>query len=321
MLACVLVALLFCTPGQAGPPKKVIFTVLGDWGIPNLPYTAVMAKVSDAQKSQFTVAVGDNFYKGVSVGGTQHGVESISDPKWQSIFEKQFTQPFFKKNWYVIAGNHDYDGNEMAQVQYTKVSPGRRWKFPSLYYTFKKYMAQKVSVQFFMIDSQPLYLPATALKAYGRTKDFAQLKWIERQLKQSTATWKIMFAHHPIYTSKGKREWLIDNLVPLLHKYKVALFVSGHMHTFQHMKTPKLDYITVGSTGIQQSVPIKNVGGVRHVFSYPTQAQDQSPQCANDVCRGFAIVTVQGRGSLTLKFYNTQGKLIYTTNPIKNPNI
>jgi len=276
-LGCVLLA-------QAGAaPKNLIFTVIGDWGVPNLPYSNVMAQVSTARKSQFTVAIGDNFYKGVTIGGTSHGVSSVNDPKWDSVFEKQFPQPFFHKNWYVIAGNHDYDGNEKAQVEYTKKS--KRWKFPSLYYTFTKKLEKKVSVQFFMIDSHVLWTSDRALEAYGRNRDMKQLAWIEKQLKASKATWKIMFSHHPIYTSRGKRDWLVQKLVPLLEKYKVAAFVSGHVHTFQHVKSPKIDYFTVGSTGIQGTLSVgKKVGGIKHVFTYPTSAQISTPSCANSSC-------------------------------------
>jgi hypothetical protein len=308
---------LFCGVALSAQSNNLVFTVIGDWGVPSVPFTDKIAQVSKAKGSQFTVALGDNFYKGVSIGGKQHGVSSTKDPKWKSVFEDQFHQPFFRKRWYVIAGNHDYDGNEMAQVRYTKKS--KRWYFPSLYYTFPKRLSKKDVVQFFMLDTHVLWSTDRGLEAYGRKKDLKQLAWIEKQLKKSKATWKIVFGHHPIYTSKGKSEWLVKKLVPLFHKYKVAAYVNGHVHVFQHVKSPKLDYFTVGSTGIQGTLPVKSGGGIKHGFTYPTESQINTPQCANLACRGFAIMKVKGSKTMNLQFFNTRGELVYTSPDIKNP--
>lgn len=38
-----------------------------------------------------------------------------------------------RAKWLMVAGNHDYEGNITAQLEYSKKSP--RWFFPSLYYT------------------------------------------------------------------------------------------------------------------------------------------------------------------------------------------
>jgi len=216
-------------------------------------------------------------------------------------------------------GNHDYDGDEMAQVQYAKQHKQKRWKFPSLYYTFTKKLAKGITVQFFMLDSMVLTSTDAHLQEYGRSKDIRQLMWLETELKKSKANWRLVFAHHPIYTSKGKKAYLIKKLVPLLERNKVATFVNGHVHTFDHVKSKKIDYFTVGSTGIQDTIVEKNVAGITHKFTYPTAAQISSGMCPGDICRGFAVMTV-GRKSLILQFYNTMGNLVYTTMKIKNPN-
>jgi len=316
VLLAALLGLLCVSSVLAAKPKNLVFTIIGDWGVPNLPYTNVMAQVSTAKNSQFTLAIGDNFYKGITIGGTQHGVTGTDDPKWKTVFENQFPQPFFHKPWYVLAGNHDYDGNEKAQVEYTKLS--KRWNFPSLYYEFVKKSKTGGSVQFFMTDSHVLWSGDSALASSGRKKDLKQLKWLERELKKSKATWKIVLGHHPIYTSKGSKEWLVKKVVPLFEKYKVAAYINGHMHTFQHMKSPKLSYLTVGSTGIQGTAALKKVKGVKHIKTYPTKEQDKSAECANSSCRGFAVVTVKNKKNLVLGFYNTKGQLVYSAR-IKNP--
>ena len=66
------------------------FVVIGDWGgQPEAPYTTdaerevaeQMGKTAAAISSQFTVALGDNFY--------DTGVKDASDPRFQATFEVQ----------------------------------------------------------------------------------------------------------------------------------------------------------------------------------------------------------------------------------------
>ena len=68
------------------------FLVLGDWGgSPDPPYTteaeksvaSVMGSVAASEKSQFTLALGDNFY--------DQGVRDVSDPRFNYTFEVRFS--------------------------------------------------------------------------------------------------------------------------------------------------------------------------------------------------------------------------------------
>jgi acid phosphatase len=316
LAACIL---LLAVVAFAAVPKNVVFTVIGDWGVPNLgkTYLDKMAKISTDRNSQFTIAIGDNFYK---ANTDKIGVSSTTDPKWKTVFEDQFTQAFFKKPWYVIAGNHDYDANEKAQVDYSTLS--NRWNFPSMYYNFTKRMAKGVSVQFFMIDSHVLYTSKSELEAtYGRTRDEKQLKWIARELKRSKATWKIMFSHHPLHND-GHDRWFNTALEPLLNEHNVALFINGHVHTFEYAKTKKVNYFTVGSTAIQGARPPIKSPGLRRVYSYPSE-ELMDRVCAKSVekpCRGFVVITVLGKRFLVVHFYNATGKEVKSFK-IENTNL
>lgn len=61
-----------------------------------------------------------------------------------------------------------------------------------------------------------------------------QAAWLDRQLEQSDARWRIVTAHHPIFSSGRDR----DNpegraiLLPILLRHKVDLVLQGHDHTY-----------------------------------------------------------------------------------------
>jgi predicted phosphodiesterase len=292
---------------------NLAFTIIGDWGV-KLAYTNVIAARSTQRKSQFTVALGDNFYK---VGTPNHGVQSTKDGKWKSIFEDQFSTsvPFFRKRFYVIAGNHDYDGDEKAQVKYTTTKKGNRWHFPSLYYKFTK-RANKVkgngaiTVDFFMLDSQVIANSAQELSAYNRKVDKKQLAWLKNQLAKSRATWKFVFSHHAIYQHQGKNEFLVKEIVPAMVKAGVSLFVNGHLHNFQHLvvKSQKINYVTVGNTGIQVPLdpPKRKVKGLTIAKLHPTQALWDTGACGTDNCKGFAIVEVKSKCETLFEYYTSK---------------
>ena len=70
------------------PSPVLSFLVLGDWGgQPDSPYTTpaelqlakIMGQEATAIGSQFTLALGDNFY--------DTGVKSVDDPRFKETFE------------------------------------------------------------------------------------------------------------------------------------------------------------------------------------------------------------------------------------------
>ena len=72
----------------ANDGETLNFLVLGDWGgKPDPPYTTeaevsiakVMGVVAANVKSQFTLALGDNFYN--------NGVKNVNDPRFNYTFE------------------------------------------------------------------------------------------------------------------------------------------------------------------------------------------------------------------------------------------
>jgi len=270
---------------------SLTWTVLGDWGSV-IHYSKTIAARSVKAKSEFVMAIGDNFYLA--------GVKSLKDRKWKTIFENVYTQKFFQKRWYVIAGNHDYRGNLQAQLDYTKHS--KRWYFPSLYYKIHKKIDAHNDVDFVFLDTTPMY---------DHHKGQAMLKWFEDTLKASTAKWIIVIGHHQIYSLGGTSAYMEQNLVHLLEKYKVAAYINGHHHTLQHMKSSKVDYIVVGNTGaVKPAARDKAPGPVATKFHFPTKAQFKKLGRRGGM--GFSIMRLLDGKNMKFYFYSSLGHALYS---------
>jgi len=292
-----LVALALCAL-LAVANAGLAWTVIGDWGSRNPKgFAKDMAKNSDKAKSKFTMAIGDNFYF--------KGVKSTKDKLWRTIYESIYTQRFFQKRWYVVAGNHDHYGNIQAQLDYTKKS--KRWYFPKLYYNFSKSIGGGEKVEFFMLDTYQLY---------DRHKPGNQLTWLEGALKASTAKWRIVVGHHQVYSLGGTSKYMKKYIEGILEKYQVAAYINGHHHTLQHHKSKKVHYIVVGNTGLSKPSHRTRAAGVDTKFAFPTTKQYKKLGRKN--CFGYSIMRISNSKTLTFKFFSSQGKMVYKAN-VNNP--
>lgn len=85
-----------------------------------------------------------------------------------------------------------------------------------------------------------------------------------RTIYESKVSYKIIVAHHPIYSigSHGSSQCLIEKLLPLLFRYKIQLYLSGHDHNLQHLTGSNLesnvDMMISGSGGKVQNLSKKN---------------------------------------------------------------
>ena len=80
----------------------------------------------------------------------------------------------------------------------------------------------------------------------------AQLEWLDKELAKSGSDWKIMFFHHPIYSSgerHGPSLQLRAMLEPLFVKHNVDLVLTGHEHFYERIKPQRgIYYFIVGSS-------------------------------------------------------------------------
>ena len=269
------------------------FLILGDWGRKGTPgQLAVadgMARVAEQLKSRFVVTTGDNFY---------HGVTSLHDAHWQESYEAVYHRPSLQIPWYVVLGNHDYQGSVQAQLDYVYLSA--RWCLPSRYYAVEKAINATASALLVFLDTSPFLSsyqangPEYIEGVRGQDPEW-QLSWLKRTLAASKAAWKLVFGHHPIYSASpyhGDTLELQSRLLPILQAHHVQAYICGHEHDLQHLAADGVDYFVSGA-------------GAECRESGWCSASRYS------VCElGFSAVSLTG-DRLRVEFYDANGKLIY----------
>lgn len=123
-----------------------------------------------------------------------------------------------------VTGNHDYLKGVICTLE-------RRFSLVFSYFLDSKINDNQVytlcygPAQFFLLDSNR-ELPYL----------LTQRQWLEEQLKKSTAKWKIVIAHHPLFSIRGSnnliQRWVFNGLIV---KYKVDLVLQGHEHAYARM--------------------------------------------------------------------------------------
>jgi len=149
-----------------------------------------------------------------------------------------------------------------------------------------------------------------------------QLRWIEDQLQNSTAQYIFVAGHYPIYSTgeHGPFECLGRNLDPLLRKYNVNAYFSGHDHNLQHIQINQTDaegrpssmnYVICGAAS-RSDRSSKNVNSVPKeslLFRYPT---GWNPFSQIGFSNGGFIHGELRPDSAILKFYSGTTELKYT---------
>lgn len=256
------------------------------------PIADLMGKTAEDIDMEFVIASGD----------THHylGIESTQDPLWMTNFELIYSHPELQIEWYPILGNHEYKGNTQAVIDYSKIS--RRWKMPARYYTQAYTLKNGESLRIIYIDTPPLidkYRTESQTYPDAVKQDMAaQLTWIENTLKNSTEKWKIVLGHHPIYADTSKddeeRRDMQSRVDPILRKYNVDMYICGHIHNFQHIRTKdsNIEYVVNSSGSLSRKVsPV-----------------DGTQFCSPEA--GFSVFSVTPEG-LKLYMINSKGDILH----------
>jgi len=204
---------------ETRPPvgkDSVKFLVLGDTGTGDRAQYEVANQAWKSRQAfpyEFAIMLGDNIY----------GSERPQD------FSLKFERPYkamLDANipFYAALGNHD--------------DPNQRYYKPFGMGGQRFYTYQKKDVRFFALDSNYM--------------DKDQQTWLEKELKDANAKWKIAYFHHPLYSSGATHGSEVDLraiIEPMFVKYGVNVVFSGHEHFYERLKPQNgIQYFTAGGS-------------------------------------------------------------------------
>ena len=221
---------------SAEPGSSFTFVAYGDTRTQDDVHSAITEQLwYDIQEhdARFVVHTGDI----TTTGASWH--------QWQNEFFTPALPLLGYIPFYTSLGNHE--GNHEMYYRYMSLPGNEAW------YTF-----EFGDIQFFALNSSFDYSPGSA-----------QLAWLETELANSDAIWKIAFFHHPPYAcTPSRKPGDLDvqaYLVPVFEQHDVDLVLLGHDHLYGR---------SVDMNGVRYV--ISGGGGAP---SYPAE-----PDAINEVC-------------------------------------
>lgn len=211
------------------------FAVFSDTqGVPNPTVWGEIAKIAEKERPNFAIHSGDQVDNG------------HDRSNWVGQFFPQGQQFMSKYAMFAVPGNHENDAPNYHN--YLGHPEGLRC-----------YSFVYGNTEFFMFDSNQDVSEGSEI-----------YKKLEADLAKSTAKWKIVSHHHPVYSSddddygntRVAKSTLgspkLAHLAPLYEKYNVDIVFYGHVHTYERtwpLRNNKVDlengtiYMTLGGCG------------------------------------------------------------------------
>jgi hypothetical protein len=217
---------IFSVPAANQSVRVLAFGDYGTAHLPNFPshqraVAQVIGQYHRLHKFTFGITTGDNFYP--------TSFASPTDSAWKKSWDDLYTPlgiPF-----YISLGNHDWGEPAGPLAQHIYGLTSASWKLPAFYYSYVAGPAQ-----FFALNTNAL------------TEKL--LSWLRSELARSTAPWKIVYGHHPVFE---QTDYAVERqrqlLLPILRQYGVDMYLAGHHHSLQHWQVEGLDYVVTGAGG------------------------------------------------------------------------
>lgn len=216
-------------PPPAGTTR---FAVIGDFGKTNSQENIDVSSAIKTWNVDFVTTVGDNSYC--------YGANAPADPyddcvaryyhAWISPYVGKYGAGALENRFWPVMGNHDWD---TGLIKYTSAF--------SLPNNERYYELRRGSVHFFMLSSDPR-------EPDGNTMTSVQGQWLQAALAQSTAPWKLVYMHHPPYSSSsvhGSSTWMQWPF----KGWGATAVLAGHDHTYERIDQTGLPYFVSGLGG------------------------------------------------------------------------
>jgi len=215
-------------PSVAPPPAGSIrFALIGDYGS-GTEREADVARLIDRWKPDFVATLGDNDYENAA-GGIDRAI---------GRFYHGYIAPYLgrygagaKSNrFFPIPGHRDWDHAALQPYLEYFTLPGNE----------RYYDVVWGPVHLFMLDTDER-------EPDGATETSLQAQWLRQRLGQSTASWKLVLAHHAPYTSHE-----VEDITRMRWPFKAwgaDAVLSGFYHVYERLLVDGLPYFVNGASG------------------------------------------------------------------------
>jgi hypothetical protein len=235
---------------DAGVPADRLatrFAAFGDYGWPDSPGTQLVASLVESWRPDFVITLGDNNYP--------YGEAATIDDnigRYYHTFIAGYAGRHgcgaAENRFFPSLGNHDwYTPGAEPYLDYFRLPGNERY-----------YDIVRGDVHLFSVDSDPN-------EPDGVTPDSVQGAWLQRGLAASTSRWRVVYFHHPPYSSSSH-----GNTLYMQWPFKAwgaSLVLAGHDHSYERIVVDGLTYIVAGLGGAPPYAFVTPVEGSQVQFT------------------------------------------------------
>jgi len=258
------------SPTVSPTPAPLRFAVIGDYGSGSQD-EADVANLVKSWNPDLVITTGDNNYPD---GSDMTIDDNIGQFYHQFIYPYQgaYGEGADINRFFPSLGNHDWytlDGAGMPYPYLDYFKLPQRESGNERYYDF-----EWGPVHFFALDGD-WHEP----DGVGRSS--VQAAWLQSRLAESTATWKIVYAHHPPYSSgkHGSIDWMRWPFA----EWGATAYLAGHDHLYERLVIDGFPYFIngLGGMNIYPFVEILEGSEVRYNGDYGAMLVEASEAYIN----------------------------------------
>jgi tartrate-resistant acid phosphatase type 5 len=234
-----------CTSLDCSEASVQRFVIIGDYGASG-PEEAKVAALARSLKPDFIITTGDNNYP---LGAAETIDENIGRYFHEFIapYRGKFGAGATENAFFPSLGNHDwYSLGARPYLDFFSLPNNERY-----------YDVVRGPVQLFALDSDPN-------EPDGTSADSVQGRWLEQRMKASVVPWRVVYFHHPPYSSgphgsTQSMRWPFQD-------WGASVVYAGHDHTYERFDISGFPYVVNGVGGKDLYQLVEPVPGsvVRH---------------------------------------------------------
>ncbi|MBX2992559.1 MAG: metallophosphoesterase [Bacteroidetes bacterium] len=219
---------------------SIRFAAVGDF--PSDSSVQAVADMISSWNPDFIITVGDNNYvdndTSIVIWDNEVGRFYGQYIRYPQGSPSMYAPGSPENRFFPTLGNHDWRAGIEGWYNYFELPGNER------YYSFVK-----GPVHFFAVDSD-------SAEPDGITSTSMQALWLQQELTTSAAQWKVVFFHHPPYTSSVRPADV--RLRWPFKEWGAHVVLAGHEHHYERIVYPDFPYFVNGSGGRQLKEFISN---------------------------------------------------------------